>query len=176
MGACAGGVGIYSTTYNACTNPAETQYCLWNGQYQVQECLYSPPSPPAPPPASAIVVHSTQECGAQHTNLGVFATPELCLADADTTNGCGDHIMWSPQYSTYATGWGCRCCTPSGANGGGYHASWQVMAMPSGRRLSAADDGYTPHGRKLLFGAPVVLSAVDQLYYELAHAVGVVEP
>ena len=52
--------------------------------------------------------------------------------------------------------------------------------MPSRRRLSAEDDAMTtPGARKLLYGGPQATppaTALDDLFFELAHAVGVVEP
>ena len=71
-------------------------------------------------------------------------------------------------------GWGCRCCSPNGEDGGSSHTEWNVMTLPSGRRLSAEDD---PGARKLLYGPQAAPpTALDDLYFELAHAVGVVEP
>ena len=92
--------------YSSTSTASNSASALYNGKrWCVCETGSPPPSPPppAPPPPSppapnAVVWFYTQQCGSKPTNnnLGTFATPELCLATAATTSGCGSHIQWSP--------------------------------------------------------------------------------
>ena len=69
-------------------------------------------------PGGAVLLLSEQECKTQVKNMGTFPSNDVldCLWAAHHDADCPAVVMWSPAYSSYATGWGCRCC-PCGFSG-----------------------------------------------------------
>lgn len=62
-----------------------------------------------------------QECKNQAQNFGESASPDACAAHVFTDSSCGHQFMWSQNKE-----WGCRCCTQTGADGGGINPGWNL--------------------------------------------------
>ena len=101
-GYCDGGIGIFSSTYNACTNPSESHYCTnpADGANRVSFCQPALPSPPPPPvsrgpsctnqllnqPWTTTTEGVSQDCNTACANIGrtcedgaLIPTSEQCM-------------------------------------------------------------------------------------------------
>lgn len=68
------------------------------------------------------------ECVKQGTNFGEIATPRECAALVQGDKHCGDKFMFSSSYPS----WGCRCCTPTGGDGGALNPEWGLFVVSGG--------------------------------------------
>merc|ERR1712137_472853 len=91
--------------------------------------------------ASAGPLHYSQhECVAQGANFGHVATVDECDQLSAAEPECGDHFMFSVSHPE----WQCRCCTPSGAEGGPASGDWDVYRVTSTRPKSFSAPGPIP--------------------------------
>lgn len=80
---------------------------------------------PIPASQSATLQVAGLECGQEGTNFGEMKSPFECAESVLRDKGCGNHFMFSVSYPS----WGCRCCTPTGGEGGNLNPEWDLFIV-----------------------------------------------